>query len=66
MSRRIDKSRKNGDEETKKNTSLIDLCLQQIDSEVCLQALLPLYSYFFSVQLGSFFFGGNGLGTIIV
>ena len=48
------------------NTSLIDLSRQQIDSETCPQALLlPLYSYLFSV-LGSFFFGGNWLGTIIV
>ena len=59
MNRRIDKSRKNRDEETKQNTSLKDLSLQQIDSEACPQALLPLYSYLFSVQLGSFFVGGN-------
>ena len=65
MNRRIDKSTKNRDKETKQNTSLIDLSLQQIDSEARPQALLPLYSYLFSVWLGSFFFGGNWLGTMI-
>ena len=34
--------------------------------KTCPQALLPLYSYLFSVQLDSCFFGGNWLGTIIV
>ena len=45
--------------------SLIDLSPQQIDSKACPQALLPLYSYLFSV-LGSFFFGGNWIDTIII
>ena len=53
MNRRIDKSTKNRDEETKQNTSLIDLSLQQIDSEARPQALLPLYSYLFWVASSS-------------
>ena len=45
MNRRIDKSRKNRDKETKWNTSLIDLSLQQIDSEACPQEVTGRFAY---------------------